>query len=161
MRCLLAQIELLETQRTQVDATLVSLMEQTPQYLTTIPGIGLATGATILAEIGDVQRFDSLEKLVAYAGINATVYQSGQFEADEAHMSKRGSPYLRWALWQAAVAAAKADPELKTYYERKLAEGKKHGTIIGACCRKLLARIYIVLKQQRPYVLRNCVDADP
>jgi hypothetical protein len=91
-----------------------------------------------LAEIGDVQRFSSIEKLVAYAGIDASVYQSGEFEAKRMHMSKRGSPYLRYALWQAAHGAIQHDPELQAYYQRKRAEGKHHGTALGAVCRKLL-----------------------
>ena len=155
MRCLLEQIELVETQRTQIDEALEGLMAQVPQFLTTIPGIGLATGAAVLAEIGEIQRFPSAEKLVAYAGIDATVYQTGEFEADHAHMSKRGSPYLRHALWQAASMARLHDPELRAYYERKRAEGKHHGTAVGAICRKLIARIYIVLKEQRPYEVRS------
>jgi transposase len=69
-------------------------------------------------------------------------------------MSKRGSPYLRLALWQAASMAILYDTDLKAYYQRKRAEGKHHGTALGAICRKLLARIYIVLKEQRPYVIR-------
>ena len=154
MRCLLEQIELLEEQRNQVEVALEELMAQVPQFITSIPGIGLATGAALLAEIGDVSRFESVEKLVAYAGIDATVYQTGQFEASEAHMSKRGSPYLRLALWQAASMAILYDAELKAYYQRKRAEGKHHGTALGAICRKLLARIYIVLKEQRPYIIR-------
>jgi transposase len=154
MRCLLEQIELLEAQRDQVEVALEALMAQVPQFLTSIPGIGLATGAALLAEIGDVSRFESVEKLVAYAGIDASVYQTGQFTATEAHMSKRGSPYLRLALWQAASMAILYDAELKAYYQRKRAEGKHHGTALGAICRKLLARIYVVLKEQRPYLIR-------
>jgi len=69
-------------------------------------------------------------------------------------MSKRGSPYLRHALWQAAFMAIRYDPELQAYYQRKRAEGKAHGTAIGAVCRKLLVRIYVVLKEQRPYIIR-------
>jgi len=98
MGCLLAQIDLLDGQRTQLDQAIAERMQQIPQYITSIPGIGPATGAAILAEIGDIQRFETLDKLVAYAGIDATVYQTGQFQASEAHMSKRGSPYLRQAL---------------------------------------------------------------
>jgi transposase len=154
MRCLLNQLELLETQRQDIDTALAQLMAQLPQYITSIPGIGLATGAAILAEIGDIQRFDSVEKLVAYAGIDATVYQSGQFAATHTHMSKRGSPYLRQALWQAATVAIQSDPELKAFYARKRGEGKAHGTALGAICRKLLARIFVVLKEQRPYIVR-------
>ena len=154
MRCLLAQLDLLEAQRQEVDLAIEQLMQQLDQHITSIPGIGLTTGAAILSEIGDVNRFQSPDKLVAYAGIDATVYQSGEFEALETHMSKRGSPYLRQALWQAASMAVLYDPQLKAYYQRKKAEGKHHGTAIGAVCRKLVARIYIILKENRPYEIQ-------
>jgi transposase len=154
MHCLLQQIDLLQEQVAQLEAALAELMDQIPQYITSIPGIGLANGAAILGEIGDVHRFDSVDKLVAYAGIDPTVYQTGQFMASEAHMSKRGSPYLRHALWLAATVAVQYDPDLRAFYEAKRKEGKHHGTVIGAVCRKLLARIYVILREQRPYVIR-------
>jgi len=153
MRCLLAQIELLEEQQAEVEAAEEELMAQIPQYITTIPGVGAVTGAAILAEIGDVARFENEDKLVAYAGIDATVNQSGQFQGTKMHMSKRGSPYLRLALWQAASMALQHNDELRAYYDKKIAEGKAHGTALGAVCRKLLIRIYVVLKENRPYVI--------
>jgi len=155
LRCLLAQIELLEEQQEEVHKAQESLMGSIPQYITTIPGIALPTGAAILAEIGDISRFESEEKLVAYAGIDATVHQSGQFNAGQMHMSKRGSPYLRLALWQAASMAIHHNEELKVYYQKKRKEGKAHGTALGAVCRKLLIRVYVILKQNRPYEIRN------
>jgi transposase len=154
MRCLLQQVDLLQEQIAQIDDALADLMGQIPQHITSIPGIGPVTGAAILAEIGDVTRFDTVDKLVAYAGIDPSVYQTGQFQASEAHMSKRGSPYLRHALWLAATIAVRHDPELQAFYQAKRQEGKHHGTVIGAVCRKLLARIYVVLKEQRPYLIR-------
>jgi transposase len=154
MRCLLEQIKLLEEQVQDVETVMEELMSQMPQHITTIPGIGLVTGAAILAEIGDVARFDSPEKLVAYAGIDATVFKTGQFEGDQMRMSKRGSPYLRCALWQAATASLLHNAELKTYYDRKRAQGKLHGVALGAVCRKLVHRIHVVLREQRAYVIR-------
>ena len=154
MDCLLQQIDLRQQQVAQLDDAIAKLMDQIPQYITSIPGIGPVTGAAILGEIGDIHRFESVEKLVAYAGIDPTVYQTGQFQASEAHMSKRGSPYLRHALWLAATIAVHHDPELHAFYETKRKEGKHYGTVIGAVCRKLLARIYVILKEQRPYVIR-------
>lgn len=154
IRCLLEQLQLVETQRQQVDETLETLLEQVPQHLSSIPGIGLATAAAIVAEIGDVKRFPRLESLVAYAGIDATVCQSGQFEGERMRMSKRGSPHLRRALWQGAYAVIRYDPELRAYYQRRRAEGKAHGTVLGAICRKLLARIYVLLKEEREYEAR-------
>lgn len=155
MNCLLQQLALLDAQCQQLETEITALMDHFPQHITSIPGIGPITGAIILAEIGDVHRFDAPEKLVAFAGIDPTVYQSGQFTATQTRMSKRGSPYLRHALWQAAFMATQHDPQLRAYYQRKRAEGKAHGTAIGAVCRKLLHRIYIVLKEQRPYVIRD------
>lgn len=155
MRCLLAQLELLETQTTEIDAAEEALMEQIPQHITSIPGVGKVTGAAILAEIGDVHRFENEDKLVAYAGIDAAVHQSGQFQATEMHMSKRGSPYLRLALWQAASMCIQHNDELKAYYQKKRQEGKAHGTALGAVCRKLLIRIYTILKENRAYEVRK------
>jgi transposase len=155
LRCLLAQIDLLEEQQNEVEKAQETLMRSIPQYIRTIPGIGLSTGAAILSEIGDVSRFERVEKLIAYAGIDATVYRSGQYTASDMQMSKRGSPYLRLALWQAASMAIRYDEELKLYYQRKRAEGKAHGTALGAICRKLLVRIYVILKENRPYVPRH------
>ena len=155
MGCLIAQLDFLSQQIEQLDLALAQLVEQLPnQYLTTIPGIGPVTAAAILGEIGDIQRFDSLKQLVAYAGIDPAVYQSGQFEATQTHMSKRGSPYLQHALWIAATVARMHDLELKAYYDKRRAEGKAYGTVIGAICRKLLARIFVILRDQRPYEIR-------
>ena len=155
MRCLLDQMDLLQEQIHLIDQSIADLMDQIPQFITTIPGVGPVTGAAILGEIGDVQRFESSAKRVAYAGIDATVYQTGQFQAAEAHMSKRGSPYLRHALWQAASMAIQYEPELKAFYQSKRDQGKHHGTAIGAVCRKLLVRIFIILKEQRAYIIRE------
>jgi len=155
MRCLLDQMDLLLEQIHLIDQSIADLMAQIPQFITTIPGVGPVTGAAILAEIGDINRFESSDKLVAYAGIDAAVYQTGQFEAAETHMSKRGSPYLRHALWQAASMTVLYEPELKAFYQSKRDQGKHHGTAIGAVCRKLLARIFVILKDQRPYIIRD------
>ena len=68
-------------------------------------------------------------------------------------MSKRGSPHLRCALWRAATASLLHNPELRAYYDKKRGQGKPHGVAMGAVCHKLLARIYVILKEQRPYVV--------
>lgn len=156
MQCLLQQLDLLLEQIELLEHTISEIMDEIPQHITSIPGIGPVTGAVILGEIGDVSRFEKSEQLVAYAGIDPSVYETGQFKATQAHMSKRGSPYLRQAVWQAATMAAIYDPEIKAYYKTKRKQGKAHGTAIGAVCRKLLVRIFVILKEQRPYVVRYC-----
>jgi transposase len=154
VRTLLEQIDLLNRQVQEVESAITELMEQQPQYLTTIKGIGPVLAAILLAEIGDIRRFPSLESLVAYAGIDPSIFESGQFSGRRQHMSKRGSPYLRRALWLAAHSTRQWNSDLDDYFQRKLAEGKPYKVAMGALCRKLLARIYVVLKEDRPYQVR-------
>jgi transposase len=155
MRCLLEQITLLERQRDEVDGALAALMaQQAPSYLQSIPGVGAVSAVALTAEIGDIARFPDADHLVSYAGIDPSMAQSGEFEGDQAHMSKRGSPYLRYALWQATLGAIRYDLEIKAYYEAKRAEGKPYAVAMGAACNKLLRRVYVILKEQRPYVRR-------
>jgi transposase len=151
---LLEQVELLERQVKEVEITITRLMEQEPQYLSTIKGIGPVLAATLLAEIGDIHRFSSLESLVAYAGIDPSVFESREFTGRKQHMSKRGSAYLRRALWLAAHSTRQYNTDLNDYFQRKLAEGKPYKVAMGALCRKLLARVYVVLKENRPYEVR-------
>ena len=126
-------------------------MKKINSPITTIPGIGPVLGAVIISEYGDISRFDKPSKLVAYAGIDAKISQSGEFEGTHNVMSKRGSPYLRKALFQAALVASNTDPILKEYYQKKRAEGKHHKTCIGAVARKMCNIIYYVLKNNKPY----------
>jgi len=152
-RCLLQQMDLLQEQRSAIDAHIERFMSRIPQHITSIPGIGPTTAAMLLAEIGDISRFPGPENLVAYAGIDPTVFQTGEFDGQRMHMSKRGSHYLRYALWQAATASLLHNNELESYYRKKRSEGKPHGVAMGALCHKLLGRVYIVLKENRPYVV--------
>lgn len=151
IRCLLEHIEFLEDQIADIEAQLCELVQDRDQYLCTIPGIGTATAAVLLGEIGDINRFERVEQLAAFAGIDPTTAQSGEFSSTNNHMSKRGSPHLRRALWLAATPARRSDPVLQAFYEKKIAEGKHPSTATGAICRKLLNRIFVILKEQRPY----------
>lgn len=91
---------------------------------------------------------------MAYAGLDASVTQSGQFEATHNVMSKRGSPYLRKALFTSALIASQHDPVLRTFYEKKQAEGKHHLTAVGAVARKLCYILHAILKKNEPYEIR-------
>jgi transposase len=155
LRALLDQMAFLEQQVTTAEHEIEALMAGIDQHVTDIKGIGPVLAASLVAEIGDIQRFARLESLVAYAGIDPTVFASGEFQATETHMSKRGSPHLRRALWLAAVAASQSNPDLAAYLQRRLAQGKPWGTVMGAVARKLLSRIYVILKQNRPYQVRG------
>jgi len=154
LRALLEQIAFLEQQVAHVEHEVAALLGSLEQHITDIKGIGPVLAASLIAEIGDISRFERLESLVAYAGIDPVVFASGEFTATETHMSKRGSPHLRRALWLAAVAASRSNPDLAAYLQRRLDQGKPWGTAMGAVARKLLSRIYVILKQNRPYEVR-------
>ena len=125
--------------------------EQFDCYLHTIPGIGIIGAATILAEIGDISRFKNSSALVAFAGIDPTVRQSGEFNSTHNHMSKRGSPYLRHAIFLAATTCSFHNSPLNAYYKKKRDQGKHHLTATGAVARKLTTVIYAVLRDGKPY----------
>jgi transposase len=155
VRALLSQISLLEVQVAEIDAACTALLGEVDQHLTTIPGVGPVLAASILAEIGDIGRFPRLESLVAYAGIDPGVFESGAFKGTRQHISKRGSPYLRRALYLATHTAHQRNPDLSAYFQRKLHEGKSYRAALIATSHKLLARIYVVLKEGRPFEVRS------
>ena len=156
IKSILSTIEHLQNQVSKLDEKIAVLLRSLGTTIETIPGIGPVLGAIIVSEIGDINRFSHASKLVAYAGIDPTVKQSGEFNATKNRMSKRGTPYLRRALWTASIVAAFNDPTLHEYYLKKKNEGKHHGTIIGAIARKLIYRIFIVLKDNIPYQCNKC-----
>ena len=152
LKALIEQISFIEKQVKETETEIAGIMEKLDSPITTITGIGNVTGAAIISEIGDISKFDSPRKLVAFAGLDATVTQSGEFEAAHNVMSKRGSPYLRKAIFQAALVAAFKDLVLSAYYQKKRAEGKHHLTCIGAVARKMCNIIYAVVKNNQSYV---------
>ena len=143
-----------EKQIAEIENKISELYSHFNSPLTTIPGIGPTLAAAILSEIGDISRFSSATKLAAFAGIDPTVKQSGEFTATHNHMSKRGSPYLRRAIWQASTVAVNCDPTLKAFMEKKRAEGKSYMNAIGHVTRKLTNIIYAVLRDNKPYYPR-------
>lgn len=155
IKALIEQMSFIEQQVKDTETEIKKLMVSLESPITTIPGIGPVTGATILGEIGDINKFDSPKKLVAYADIHASVSQSGEYESIHNVMSKRGSPYLRKAFFQAALVAAFNDPVLNAFYQKKQAEGKHHLTCIGAVSRKLCHITYAVLKNNKPYEIKE------
>lgn len=151
IRQLVEQLEFLEGQIEELEGQISLLLKQTESHITTIPGIGDTLGAIILGEIGDIHRFDAPNKLVAFAGLDVRISQSGEFIGTRQKISKRGSPYLRRAIWLAASRAAFCDPILSEYYQSLRARGKHHLTAIGAVSRKLCNIIFAILSENRPY----------
>lgn len=148
---LIRQIVFTEKQLSELEEQIAELLHQTNQYITTITGIGDVLGAIIVSEIGDINRFERPNQLVAFAGLDVTVKQSGEFSGSKNKISKRGSPYLRRAIWLAANRAAFCDPILSEYYQSLKTRGKHHLTAVGAVARKLCNIIFVILKENRPY----------
>ena len=137
----------------EVEAEIFSILDTLQSPITTIPGMGPRMGAMILAEVGDFSRFDSPDKLLAYAGLSPSTYQSGKLNATGAyaHMEKRGSRYLRFAIFNATKYVCIWDPTFKAYLARKRAEGKHYNVAISHAAKKLVRLIYAMQKSGRPY----------
>ena len=151
LKQLIDRMNFLDKQIEALDCQILEYYEKFDCYLHTIPGIGMIAAATILAEIGDINRFKSSSALVAFAGIDPTVRQSGEFSSTHNHMSKRGSPYLRHAIFLAATTCSFHNSPLNAYYKKKRDQGKHHLTATGAVARKLTTVIYAVLRDSKPY----------
>ena len=151
LKQLIDRMNFLDKQIEALDIEIMKYYEQFDCYLHTIPGIGIIGAATILAEIGDISRFKNSSALVAFAGIDPTVRQSGEFNSTHNHMSKRGSPYLRHAIFLAATTCSFHNSPLNAYYKKKRDQGKHHLTATGAVARKLTTVIYAVLRDGKPY----------
>lgn len=145
---IISQIELLDSQLERVEAEMTRIMEFNDSVIMTIPGIGYINGGMILGEIGDIHRFSSPGKLLAYAGLDPSVYQSGNFKARKTRMSKRGSKTLRYALMNAAHNVVKNNRTFKAYYDAKMAEGRSHYNALGHCDGKLVRVIWKMLTDE-------------
>lgn len=138
MQYYLDQIELNTAYIRRYEAAIREIMNEIDSPITTIPGIGLVLGAMILAELGDVTRFATPEKVLAFAGLDPSIYQSGKYTPASGTMVKRGSPQLRWALLMAARSTIVHNPNIAIYYQKKLSEGKHYNVICSHIAKKLV-----------------------
>lgn len=153
MQYYLDQIELNTAYIRRYEAAIQEIMNEIDSPITTIPGIGLVLGAMILAELGDVTRFATPEKVLAFAGLDPSIYQSGKYTPASGTMVKRGSPQLRWALLMAARSTIVHNPNIAIYYQKKLSEGKHYNVICSHIAKKLVRILYSLLKKNTPYSL--------
>lgn len=142
------QIELLDSQLKMIEDKMTDIMRFNESVIMTIPGIGYINGGMILGEIGDIHRFSNPGKLLAYAGLDPSVYQSGNFKAKNTRMSKRGSRVLRYALINAAWNVVQNNKTFETYYNAKKAEGRSHYNALGHCAGKLVRIIWKMLTDE-------------
>ena len=142
----------LDSEISEIESEIKGIMDQISSPILTIPGIGYRMGAMILAEIGDFSRFDSPDKILAYAGASPSTYQSGQLESSYSHMEKRGSRYLRFALINAAKYVCHWDETFGAYLQKKISEGKHYNVAITHATKKLVRLIYAMEKSGKPYI---------
>ena len=144
-------IRVFDAEIAEIEAEIDRIMTEIDSPITTIPGIGNRMGAMILAEIGDISRFDSPDRLLAYSGISPSTYQSGKLSNAYAHMEKRGSRYLRYALFNAARYVCNWDDSSAAYLARKRAEGKHYYVAVSHAVKKLVRVIFSLLKTGEVY----------
>lgn len=135
-----------------LDAKIKDIMIELESPILSIPGISYNLGSIILAEIVDINRFDTSSQLQAFAGLDPATHQSGKFIATGVSMVKRGSPYLRWAILNAARLVAMRDPCFQDYYQRKRKEGKHHFVALTHVAKKLIRVIFKLLKTNTQFV---------
>ena len=137
----------------EIEAAIKQIMDKEIQSpILTIPGISYRMGAMIIAEIGDFSRFDSADKILAYAGMSPSTYQSGQLDNCYSHMEKRGSRYLRYALYNATKYVCHWDESFGTYLEKKRSEGKHYNVALSHAAKKLVRLIFAMEKSGQAYI---------
>ena len=135
----------------EIENEIKSIMDEIQSPILTIPGISYRMGAMIIAEIGDFNRFDSPDKILAYAGMSPSTYQSGQLDNCYSHMEKRGSRYLRYALYNATKYVCHWDESFGAYFSKKRAEGKHYNVALSHATKKLVRTIYAMEKSGQAY----------
>jgi transposase len=144
-------IQELDKEVEEIEAEIDAIMEQIQSPITTIPGMGTHMSAMILAEVGDFSMFSSPDKVLAYAGLSPSTYQSGQLTSSYSHMEKRGSKYLRYAIFNATKCVCLWEPTFAAYLAKKKSEGKHYYVAISHAARKLVRLICAMEKSRQPY----------
>ncbi len=139
----------------EIESAIQSIMDKIDSPITTIPGIRLRMGAMIIAEVGDFNNFDSPDKILAFAGLSPSTYQSGQLNNCYAHMEKRGSRYLRYALFNAAKLVCYWNPLFADYLAKKRSEGKHYNVDVSHAAKKLVRLIFALQKSGQPYMANS------
>jgi len=147
---LLTRLKVFKEQVEKLENEIQLIAEKFDSKIFTIPGIGATTGAAILSEIGNIQNFSLAVKLIAFAGLDPKLKESGKYQG-RTPISKRGSKYLRNAIWYSAMVACRVDDKFKKFYQDRRNKGKSHRYSVTAAANKLTKVIYHVLKNKCEY----------
>ena len=122
-----------------------------PPTCSPCPGVSAMSAVTLFAETDPISTFTCADALVAYAGLDPTVYQSGDYDAPRRRISKRGSPHLRRTLWLMAMATIMQPGPLRDYYRRRREGGLHHTSAVTAVALKLCRITWRIMTDQRDY----------
>jgi transposase len=152
IRMILEYQEHLSSLERKIDALADEIEEC--KIIQSIPGVGEKIAATIISEIGEIDRFNHPKKLVAFADVDPSVFESGKFTASINRITKRGSNRLRHTLYVAVLCSLRktGSKKLKAFYDRKREEGKPHKVAVIACINKMLHWIYALLKRKEVFL---------
>lgn len=142
IQSVISSIDLINSQIEELDKKIEELAITQDSSITSIPGISIITGTSILAELGDISKYSNAGKLIKFAGVNPYISESGEFSADKTVITKKGSKYLRTTLYRVIIPVIRHNPVFNNYYHLKRSQGKKHLCALGHCVRKLLRIIY-------------------
>lgn len=149
-----SSIRAMQAQIKALDKEILRQLENIPNTLTSVPGIGPVFSAGIIAEVGDINRFNGQASLAKYAGLAWTQHQSGQFEAQNTHLIKSGNRFLKYYLCEAANSLVRCDTEYRRYYDLKFKQVNKyqHKRALALTARKLVRLVFRLLKDNRLYI---------
>lgn len=145
----------LDSEIDEINLAIKEIMDKIDSPITSIPGIGLSMAAMIIAEIGDFNNFDSPDKILAFSGLSPSTYQSGKLNNCYAHMEKRGSRYLRYALFNATKFVCNWNPVFADYLAKKRLEGKHYNVAVSHAAKKLVRLIFAMQKSGQPYLAKS------
>ncbi len=151
MKTLISELDLLTKHKLKLERRIDTIIRKMNTKLTSVPGISIVLAGIIIGEIGDVRRFSSCKKLIAYAGLDPSTKQSGSWECSSGKISKRGSPLLRHALYLAAGVARQCDSSFEAYFKKKIAQGKHFNVAMIATAAKMARVVFYVLKEKKEY----------
>lgn len=149
-------IALLSQQIAELEIKMKQLLEEIESPILSVPGIGTVYATMILGEVGNFNKFENPNKLIAFAGLEPSINDSGKDIGNSGKMVKRGSPYLRWALIEAALSVIQYNPVFKSYYQKKRAQGKSHRVALSHSAKKLVRLLFALATKNTPFISSFC-----
>ncbi|KXB41135.1 transposase [Amygdalobacter nucleatus] len=148
----IALIQVYQQQIEEIESEINELMSKIDSPITSVPGIANKMAAVIISETNNFKDFNSAEQVLAYAGLDPSVYQSGQLTSTHSKMVKRGSKYLRYAIFNATKYVCHWDSTFNAYLAKKRAEGKPYNVAVSHAAKKLTRVLFHLVKANVAFI---------